>query len=72
MRGFYIGLPEITAAQFFSSGWYFSSYTFLKGVDIAAFSAFSFSAKACIFTGFFSKTGGFRYEGFSIGQSFLF
>ncbi|WP_050753969.1 hypothetical protein [Pseudobacteroides cellulosolvens] len=71
MRGFYIGLPEIMAAQFSSFDWYFSSCIFSKSIDIAVFAASGFSAKACIFTGFFSKSGGFTYEGFSIWKPLL-
>ncbi|WP_160317771.1 hypothetical protein [Pseudobacteroides cellulosolvens] len=49
MRGFYIGLPEIMAAQFSSFDWYFLSCIFPGSIDIAVFTAFGFSAKACIF-----------------------
>ncbi|WP_050753992.1 hypothetical protein [Pseudobacteroides cellulosolvens] len=68
MRGSYIGLPEIMAALFTSFDWCFLSCIFSGSIDIAAS---GFSAKACIFTGFFSKSGGFTYEGFSIWKPLL-
>ncbi|WP_154673531.1 hypothetical protein [Pseudobacteroides cellulosolvens] len=49
MRGFCIGLPESMAAQPISFGWCFPSCIFSRSVDIAAFAASGFSAKACIF-----------------------
>ncbi|WP_160317770.1 hypothetical protein [Pseudobacteroides cellulosolvens] len=49
MRGFYIGLPEIMAAQFTSFDWCFLSWIFSGSIDITVFTASGFSAKACIF-----------------------
>ncbi|HEY9059683.1 MAG TPA: hypothetical protein VIO64_04145 [Pseudobacteroides sp.] len=49
MRGFYIGLPEIMAAQFTSLGWCFLSGIYSRSIDIAIFTDSSFSAKACIY-----------------------
>ncbi|WP_160317778.1 hypothetical protein [Pseudobacteroides cellulosolvens] len=49
MKGFYIGLPEIMAAQSSSFVWCFLSCIFSKSIDIAIFAACGFSAKACIF-----------------------
>ena len=45
MRGFYIGLPDITAALFSNFDWYFSFCIFSRSVDIAVFTASGFSAK---------------------------